>query len=280
MVVGDHFDRLLANSYNLTILIRVSGLSYAVLDPVSNTYVAYGDLSLDHPDIHYAAQEEYLLREDIFKFCFRKVNVTIDAPMRTVVPKDLRVPDEERNARLLSFAGYTIEKDSIVLYDDVDLASCSVVYSIPKFLYFFIKTQFQNAKITHLYTSELSALLLKRVEADLESKMTVSMSSNIMSVIVITNGVLKLVSSYGYRNVNDVVYNVVNVLKQLQLEEKNTLISFGGDIAGRRDELFDVMCKFASNISLDTWPSYFVYDFGKSCEDYNFAALFRVATCE
>lgn len=65
-VKGATYKEELSASYNLVVQVRSMSIGYAVLDPILNTYVAYGFMPLKGEDIHYAQQEEYILRNGVF----------------------------------------------------------------------------------------------------------------------------------------------------------------------------------------------------------------------
>lgn len=277
-VKGATYKDELSASYNLVVQVRSMSIGYAVLDPILNTYVAYGFMPLKGEDVHYARQEEYILKKEVFSREYRKVIVVVDSPKRTLVPKSYF--DSQKMMDVLKFVGFGITTDEIVLSDEIELASAVVVYSLPKFLYFFLKSQFRQLEVRHALTTEVGAMLLKHTSGDMESKLRVNVGNRWMDVILVKNNKLHLVNRFKSPSANDFVYNIVNLISQTGLNEKEVKIEVGGAISSEEDQKMVLLRRFVSNIEMDAMPQYYTYDFSRPMEEYRYSTLFRIPTCE
>lgn len=277
-VKGATYKEELSASYNLVVQVRSMSIGYAVLDPILNTYVAYGFMPLKGEDIHYAQQEEYILRNGVFSREYRKVIVVVDTPKKTLVPKSYF--DAQKMTDVLKFVGFGITADEIVLSDEIELASAVVVYALPKFLYFFLKSQFRQLEVRHALTTEVGAMLLKHTSGDRESKLRVNVGNRWMDVILVKNNKLHLANRFKSPSANDFVYNIVNLISQTGLNEKDVKIEVGGAILSEEDQKMVLLRRFVSNIEMDAMPQYYTYDFPRPMEEYRYSTLFRIPTCE
>ncbi|MDO4462174.1 MAG: DUF3822 family protein [Bacteroidia bacterium] len=277
-VKGRQYKKELSSSYHLVIQVRTMSVGYAVLDPMLNTYVAYGVLSMRNEDANYALQEEYILKQDILGLPYRQVTVVVDSPMRTVVPRPYF--DSQRAQELLRFVGHDVHPEDVVLNDDVMLANSVVVYAMPKFLYFFLKSQFQNLTIRHALTSEIGAMLLKHNSGDLDAKLRVRVGRKYMDVILVKNNKLQLVNRFNIPSINDFVYNIVNVFTQTGIKEKEVRVEVGGAISSVEDPQIELLRRFVSHVYVDAIPQYYNYDFPHPEQEYRYSTIFRIPTCE
>lgn len=277
-VRGATYKSDLSASYNLVVQIRSMSIGYAVLDPILNTYVAYGYMPLKGEDIHYAQQEEYILKNDVFSLEYRKVIVVVDSPKKTLIPKSYF--DTQKMGEVLKFVGFGINADEIIQNDEIELANTVVVYTLPKFLYFFLKSQFRQLEVRHSLTTEVGAMLLKHAAGDKESKLRVNVGNRWMDVILVKNNKLHLVNRFKTPSANDFVYNIVNLISQTRLNEKDVKIEVGGMISSEEDQKMVLLRRFVSNVELDSIPRYYTYDFIRPTEEYRYSTLFRIPTCE
>lgn len=277
-VKGKNFRPELSGTYHLVIQLRTMSVGYAVLDPMLNTYVAYGFLSLRKEDVNFAQQEEYILKHEILSLDYRKVTTVVDSKKRTILPRSFF--DSQKVKELLEFVGHEVKNDEVLLSDEVELSHSVVAYALPKFLYFFLKTQFKNLTVRHALTSEVGAMLLKHTAGDLEAKLRIRVGKRYMDVVLVNNNHLQLVNRFNIPSVNDFVYNVVNIINQTGLKEKDVRIEVGGAISSVEDPQLELLRRFASHVEVDSIPSYFKYDFPHPEQEYRYSTLFRIPTCE
>ncbi len=277
-VRGRQYQKDLSSSYHLVVQVRTMSVGYAVLDPMLNTFVAYGSLSLRNEDANYALQEEYILKQEILSLPYRQVTVVVDSPVRTVVPRPYF--DSQRAIDLLRFVGCDVHSDDVVLNDDVMLANSVVVYAMPKFLYFFLKTQFKNLSIHHALTPEVGAMLLKHTSGELDAKLRVRVGRKYMDVILVKNNKLQLVNRFNIPSVNDFVYNIVNVFTQAGIKENEVRVEVGGAISSVEDPQIELLRRFVTDVQVDAIPQYYNYDFPHPEQEYRYSTIFRIPTCE
>lgn len=277
-VKGKHYRPELSSTYHLVIQIRSMSAGYAVLDPIMNTYVAYGFMAMRNEDLNYALQEEYILRQEILTRDYRKVTVVVDSKKRTVLPRSFF--DAQKIKDVLAFVGYYTTDDEVLLSDEVELSRSVVAYALPKFLYFFLKTQFKNLTVHHTLSSEIGAMLLKHTSTDMDSKLRIRVGKRYMDVVLVSNNKLQLVNRFNIPSVNDFVYNVVNLIGQAGLKEKDVKIEVGGAISSVEDEHLELLRRFASHVDVDRIPQYYNYDFPHPEQEYRYSTLFRIPTCE
>ena len=117
IVVGSTYKKELSSTYNMSIQLRLNGLSFAIFDPVTNSFVMLGNMDLDTPDYIYAKQEEFMLIEPIFKEHYKSIKIGIESSTFTMLPYDLY--DEDKLIDLTEFVGIKPKEDVKILTDKI-----------------------------------------------------------------------------------------------------------------------------------------------------------------
>lgn len=275
--VAAHFDWRMTESFNMSIQLSLDGLSFCILDPVTNVYMALTDMQLAEPDHFYAKQEEYILNSRALNRKYRKVLICVDSPTYTMMPISLY--DENRIGSVMALTGIKIGVDDKLLRNDIELANSTTAFGIPNFLYFFLRTQFPNAEIFHATTPVVSSLLLKRQGYASGACVNVVMSSaGRMTIVATEDNELKLCNTFYCNEANDYVYLLLYTMEQLRFDVAHTHISVSGDIS-EMDRRMRLMRRFIPMIELAQPPSFFDYAFAMPDNPQKFNTLFLTPLC-
>lgn len=276
-VVGSAYDTTLTSSYYMSIRLYPDGLSFSVFDPVTNTFVAYGDHVLPEADMHYAKQEELMLTNDIFKAQYKGVLVSVHSDAFTMVPSAL-YRDESAPA-LLKFVGNEVPSDAKCLSDNIELASAVTVYALSPFLYYFLQTQFRcSVKVMHYTTPIIETMLAKRGANATKATINLSFSGGKVAITAIVADKLKLCNEHTCREATDMVYVVMYTIEQLGLSNDEVSVVVSGNIDAA-DERITLLQRYARNVSMAQLPSYFNYGFSVAEPHHKFYNLFIMSLC-
>ncbi len=272
-MISPRYKKELSHTYILSIQIRLDGLSFDVFDPVKNEFLIVGN-NVHDKDEYYGRQEEIFLREQLFHLPYRQTVVSLTDLDFTIIPTTLFDPQQSK--QLLQFAGYKVDKDSYFLSDNLSMAGATLVYSIPNFLYYFLKSEVKNLTLLHQATALANVLLLKRLEG-FDSRVAVHFTSEKMIVVATQNNMLKLCNTFSYSDDNDSTYIVLNILEQLNIAPDRTKIEVSGDIS-QLDQRFIRLEKFAKNVVLQKEPKWFDYG-GKIDDVWRYVDLLNLMLC-
>ncbi len=260
----------------MSIQLSLDGLSYSVFDPINNIFVAYGYRSVAEPDVHFAHHEELMLTNDIFKEPYRHVSISVESNGFTLVPNQLF--DEEKTGELLTFAGHAPEADSHLMHDKIEMANAVLLYSIPNFLFHFLKVQFGSVSVMNAALPMVSAMLMKREKSQSREQIGIMLNAGKMTIAATRDNILQLCTEYSCNDVNDYVYMTMNAMQQMQFSANETQIGVGGALEPD-DERVALLRRFARNVRLWSMPRYFDFDFTVD-QPQRFANLFNMTLCE
>lgn len=278
--LAPRFDWQHSDSYNMSIQLSLDGLSFCVLDPVTNTFLALHDVRFEAPDPSFAKHEEFLMRNRTFQLHFNKVAVTIESPAFTLMP--IALYDDDNIRQLLALTGINVRDDDKVLRNNIDLAGATTAFAVPNFLYFFLRTQFKDVDIYHITTPVVNSLLLKRQgEAggeQPEGSVCAILNRESLTMVAACRGELRLCNRFYCRETTDYVYMVLFVLEQLGFDPQSTPIAICGDVTTLDPRVRELQ-RFARLAQIAPPPRFFNYGFAMTQEPQKFNTLFLLSLC-
>lgn len=273
-VTSPRFSWRMSESYYMSIQISLDGLSFCILDPVTNIFHSITDVRFDKQDTHFAQQEQYILGCNDLRRRYRKVLISIDSPAFTMMP--LTLYDEQRVRSVLALTGINVDPDDKVLRNNIELANSTTVFTVPNFLYFFLKNQFPGAEIFHSTTPVVSSMLLKR-QGD-GPQINVEFGPDNMTLIVVENNELKLCNRFYCREPLDYVYMLLYVADQLQIDIKSAMITVQGNVS-YADARIRELKRFTRQVRMAEAPHFFSYAFAVPEQAHRFNSLFLMPLC-
>jgi hypothetical protein len=234
-------------------------------------------MDIGEPDPIYAKQEEYMLIDTYFKQTYKSLKVGIESSTFTMLPSDLY--DESRLSELTSFVGIKETEDVKILTDKIDAISSIIVFPVPQFLYYFLRTQFAEATIMHTITPMVDCLLYKREGKNIDNVVNVVFTSQGVTILASENNRLKLCNEFRSQIATDMVYTVLYALEQLKMNNTKTKIIISGDV-DVDDNRVKLLTRFAHNVNVALRPQFFNYDIPLSNKEHKFTTLYMMSLCE
>nr|WP_319397886.1 DUF3822 family protein [uncultured Carboxylicivirga sp.] len=225
-VVSPSFDESITTSYFLSIRSASDGLSFCVLDPVTNTYIAYADIPFKDVSADNIKTQEQLITEKLLNLPYKKVLFMIETSNATLVPTALYDPSKKEELYRLN---HSIENDNWVLMEHkIKMADAWNIFAIPKFLYHLIKNQFDSVSFYQQYSPFVEGCLLSAQSAKSENSIHIDMHDHFFDVVAMESRSLKLCNSFKFSSTNDFVYFVLFTFEQLKMTTENTRIYLHG----------------------------------------------------
>lgn len=277
IVVGSTYKKELSSTYNMSIQLRLNGLSFAIFDPVTNSFVMLGNMDLDTPDYIYAKQEEFMLIEPIFKEHYKSIKIGIESSTFTMLPYDLY--DEDKLIDLTEFVGIKPKEDVKILTDKIETISSVVLFPVPQFLYYFIHTQFSQATIIHTITPMIDCLLYKKESRNINNVVNIIFTSQGVTILASQNNRLKLCNEFRSQIATDLVYSILYTLDQLGMNNKQTKVSLSGDVDSN-DERVKLLRRFVHNVTIAERPQFFNYNINITKNEHKYTTLYMMSLCE
>ncbi len=199
---------------------------------------------------------------------YKKVFISFTGEECVLLPEELYVSGE--NTLLLNDLYGDIYDNSIA----TDLIADKKIYNVyrmPVNLHRAIVDQFPFAAINHHYS------LLAKQNFTPEELIRLIFYKDTFIAVVIKNNELQLIHTYPYRSGTDIVYHLLHICHQFDLD--NMPLYIGGRVEAN-SELLSEISNYFPNIRFDSLPA--EYEFVKELKDlpsHNFSYLYSLAVC-
>ena len=267
---SSNIDKL--SNIELSIQVSLNGLSFCILNIKANTIEFYKTIVFSKKLTPYT-----LLKK--LKHCFNtitelkqpfsKLNVVHENELSALVPKTLF--DEDSIADYLKFNSRILQSDYIT-YDNV-IANDSVNVYVPyvninNYLY----ETFGAFEYKHFSSVLLENLLANEKNSE-ELKMYVHVANKHFEIIVIESGKLLLYNSFELQTKEDLIYYILFITEQLNLNPETFKLILLGTIQ-KNDEYYNIVYKYVRNVSnQNITTTYNISETLKSKIDTNYIIL-------
>jgi hypothetical protein len=138
-----------------------------------------------------------------------------------------------------------------VKYDNIQVPEGMVnVYRIKKALNDTVNSNLMMITPRHLY-SKLLESILNNAAASVGVVLKIQFFYNLMVVVLVKEGKLQLIQSYNYKNEDDVLYYLLNIVQQFNLSLTDTQVELSG-VIDVKSHHFDYIEKMFKQISFAT----------------------------
>jgi hypothetical protein len=263
-------------NYELSIQMSPDGLAFCILDTIRNKYVL---LRSSEPDENkYFASDkisELISKDDFLTKRYKKVNMVMPSPKFTLVPAPLFDPGKKEE-----YFKFNLNKDEndVIIANKLADPDAYVVFAIQKSLLDISGHLFPGIHPFHHTKPLLNQLSHSSRNVD-GFLVHVHIEREFFNIFVYDHSSLKFSNTFYYRNINDILYYVLNVFKGMNIPHEETLYFSG--ITEKYDDIFSGFAMYIRNIKF-TGPSgnfSFSYVFN-DIELHRYINLFSVTNCE
>jgi Protein of unknown function (DUF3822) len=263
-------------NYELSFQISTDGLSFCLLDSIRNKFVMMRSFGAEDNKYFNADKiSELLHADDFLTRRYKKVNCIIPSPKFTLVPAPLYDPGKKDE--YFSF-NHNLEEGNIVLVNKVIDPDAFLVFSASKSIYDLINGSYPGVHPYHHIK-----LLLDHTSSGRKSGngnyIHVHVERDFFNLIVFNDNILKFCNSFTYRNISDILYYVLNVFRNLNIKQEET-IYFSG-LTEKYDDLSSSFSLYVRNIKFAEPSGNFTFSYVfNDLELHRFINLFTAVNCE
>lgn len=232
----------------LSIQISLNGLSFCVLDSISNTIIKQESTTFSEELIPFQVLKklkEVLENNEIDKMSFSNVTIIHRNTFFSLIPKALF--DEKEVANYLKFNTKILAND-LIAWDEIlnfDIINVYVPFvNINNYIYgLYGEFVFQHNGTVLIQS------LLNNFDGGKEPVCYVHVLEQQLDIIVIVNKKLLFYNSFNFSTKEDFIYYVLFVIEQLKLDAETIKLKLFGNIE-EDDQLFNVCFKYVRNVSV------------------------------
>jgi len=278
-IFDETFDPNRSESYILAVQVSLNGISFCINDTVRDIYISFVSFpfntSLSMNDDWGDAIGHAFSQYDLLARKFKKVLLSFDSPLFTVVPTEFFTPEK---AKQLFELVHPLPNLYEVRFNDLAESKSTVVYALPtslasQWLIHQPKTQFIGHASPLISYSSLA-------KSDKGEPLVLNIFSELFLISVISkNKELQHCSSFAYIDTNDTAYHLINSCKLAGIEPSKAEITLAGsvnDAEGLELLLAQYFNKVHNSYSID--GHHFAYSLTMYKNIY--WNLFNLALCE
>lgn len=216
----------LENTKNYILSIRTSpdGFLFSILDHFTNTYL-YLKFS---PVALYAQQKELetlFATEEFLKKKYHRVIFESCSAQSTLVP--IALFDAQKAETFLAF-DVTLDEREKVYFNMVSKLGIVNIYSVNCKIAALLSSNFANIEFLHHHSSFLLSSLASVIDKDYSVKVFLQVHHGWFDLLIIKSGELQLLNCFDFLGKNDLLYFVLNALKQYHISAVNVELILSG----------------------------------------------------
>lgn len=226
--------------YILTIGIRSGGFDFSLYNPVEDGSYYYRKVVQDDQTIGTPDFREYFFDNDFFGLPYRKVYLMNYSSDFTYIPTLLY---EERYKKELDSFLFSNRGRERILEHNLQVSGITILHRLSEDIYLFLQRSFPTIRFIH-YTSSWIAYFRERSRMTRASQMVVNRDEGGINIFCFRQGSFLLGNYYRSQSINDTVYYILFVWKQLGFEQVNDFLY----VTGSPEEKVEIMERLRSYI--------------------------------
>ena len=263
-------------NYELSLQISNEELTFSVLDTLRSKYILIRSYEADDSS-HLSASKlkEFILKDDFLTKLYKKTSILIPSGKFTLVPSQLFDPG--KRDEYFAF-NHIQEENSIVLSNRSADPDVFIIFSVSKSIYEMITGIFPGILPWHHTKSLLNHVTHSRKRSE-GNHIQLHVEKDFFNLVIYRSNILRFCNSFNYRNINDILYYVMNTFRNLEISQDETIW-----LSGHTEKYDDLSSAFAMYVkhlrfSEPSGNFTFSYVFNDTIQN-RYLNLFNLVNCE
>ncbi|MEI8224737.1 MAG: DUF3822 family protein [Bacteroidota bacterium] len=262
-------------NYELSIQVSPDGFSFCLLDTIRNKFVLIRAFEPEENKYFNSDKINELLSKDEFLTKrYKKVNVVMPSKKFTLIPAPLF--DPAKKDEYFNF-NHIKEDGNMIVANRISDPDAYLVFSVPKPVNDLINSFYPGVHTYHHIKPLFDNISHSRKSAN-GNCIHIHVEREFFNLIIFNNNLLKFCNTFNYRNISDILYFVLNVFKNLDIKQEET-IYFSG-LTEKYDDLSSNFSIYVRNIKFAEPSGNFTFSYVFNDMDlHRFLNLFSVVNC-
>ncbi len=263
-------------NYELSVQVGPDDFSFCLLDLIRNKYVLLR--SFEPEENKYfspAGIEEIITRDDFLMKRYKKVNIVMPSPRFTIVPAALFDPGKRDEYFTYN---HLLDEGNIIISNKLDDPEAFLVFSVSRALSDLMASFHPGVHPYHQVKPLLNHIGHSRKSIN-GNYIHVHIEKEFFDLVVFDNNLLKFCNSFNYRNINDILYFVLKVFRNLDLKQEETIYLSG--ITEKYDDLTSNLSIYVRTLKFAEPAGNFTFSYVfNDTALHRYLNLFSVVNCE
>jgi len=237
--IPENIDLSHCERYILTIEVHPEQFSFSLYNPIENSSYFYHRIEKSKQEDAFSSFQSFFFDNELLTLSFRKIFVINYTSVFTYVPT--LIFDEKDKNQHLDFI--FSEVSGKVLHQNLQRSGITIIHEIPVEIYDFFQRSFVNAQFVH-HTAVLITYFQEKGHLSNGNRMIVNKQKNGIDILCFSRDSLLLGNHFPSSGINDAVYYILFIWKQLKFNQMKDFIYIAGDVK----ELMEPLKKYIHNI--------------------------------
>jgi len=263
-------------NYELSVQVSPDGFSFCLLDDIRNKFVLIRSFEPEENKYFNAGRiNEILDKDDFLARRYKKVNVVMPSPKFTIVPAPLFDPGKKDEYFTFN---HILDDGNIIISNKLSDPDVFLVFSVSKPIFDLIDSFLPEVHPYHQVKPLLNHIAHRRKSVH-GNYIHIHVEREFFNLIIFNHNRFKFCNSFNYRNISDILYFVLNVFKNLDITQEET-IYFSG-LTEKYDDLSSNFSIYIRNLKFAEPSGNFTFSYVFNDMDlHRFLNLFSVVNCE
>ncbi len=276
--VDETLDLNLTLSYKLSIQVSLSGLSFSILDPVRNKFIALSHKNFEKNlllDDLQSIVENYIDNNELLNKEYKSTRIIWQSIKSTLIPEKYF---DDKNLKKHFEINHKLDDLDEIHFKKLKYSDSYSVFAIPNQLAGILSRKFKGASFYNQQIPFTNTVLFKHHSES--KKIFVNINVDFIDIAISQKGKLQFYNAFNFKTDNDILYFIINVYEQQDLNTELTELVISG-IKDKKSEFYTMLTDFIAHIKFEKLPDEFTYSytFGKIPE-HTFSNLFNLQLCE
>lgn len=263
-------------NYELLIQASPDELTFSILDNIRNKFVLLRSFEAEeNTQYNTSSIGELIIKDDFLLKKYKKVNIVMPSRKFTLVPAPLFDPG--KRDEYYSY-NHVPEDGNIILSNISTDADAFIVFSVFRQVYDAIAGKFPGILPLH-HTKPLLNHIAHTRKSTGGDHIHLHVEKDFFNLVIYRQNILKFCNSFTYRNINDILYYVMNTFRNLELKQDETIWLSGH--TEKYDDLSSAFSMYIRHLKFSEPAGNFTFSYVFSevvCHRY--LNLFTLANCE
>lgn len=227
-------------NYELSVQVGNDELAFSILDTIRNKYVLFRSFEAEENNPFSAnAIDAIIAKDDFLTKNYKKINTVLPSRKFTLVPAQLFDPG--KRDEYYSF-NHIPEDGNVILSNRSSDPDAFIVFSAVKAIYDSVTEKFPGVLPCHHSKPLLNHVSRSRKSSD-GDHIQLHIEKEFFNLVIYRQNILKFCNSFTYRNINDILYYVLNTFRNLEIKQEETIW-----LSGHTEKYDDLTSAFAMYI--------------------------------
>jgi hypothetical protein len=242
---NDTFSITKTNTYQLSIMLKPSGLTYTIVDTVRKKCVAIKNVNFEDlkstNDYHNRINDTFA-NDSFLSKNYKGIDFIFSSRKSTLVPMEYF---DKKLLKDYYTTTHQLDEFEEIHFNKLEKTDTVNIFSIPSDITTLMVNQFPELKFYHQASTFIDSTIRKSETNG--HIIGVMVYKSYFDISVCDNGKLYLYNNLDYANEADFVYHIVNIYQQLNIPDGKTNMYLSGDIS-KESKKFKLLNRYVRNI--------------------------------